>query len=195
MAPRNADITRHTRETQIHCKLCLDEPAHAVITTNHPLFTHFLTALAQHSGFRLELSAEGDVEVDPHHLIEDVGIVLGQALDQALADRSGITRYGQRWLPMDEALVLTVVDFSGRGQLYWHGPFPDRPVNGVAPEVWPEFFNGLARHAKATLHVRCVAGVNAHHVYEAAFKGLGRALAEAASLTASPSVPSTKGTL
>lgn len=195
MIPRVATVDRTTQETRVRVEWDLDGPPIRAITTNLPLFSHFLSAMAQHSGCGITIEASGDVEVDPHHLIEDVGITLGQGIHQALGNRQGIVRYGQRWLPMDEALVLVVVDFSGRGQLYWHGPFPDRAVGGVSAEVWPEFFNGFARHAGATLHIRCETGINAHHIYEACFKGLGRALGEAVALTGSDAIPSTKGAL
>lgn len=195
MNSRKAEVDRITAETSIRLALDLDGPPAQTIHTNLPLFSHYFSALAKNTGWRIDLEAEGDVEVDPHHLVEDVGIALGHAVDQALGDRSGIGRYGQRWLPMDEALVLVVLDFSGRGQLYWQGAFPDRPVGGVSAEVWPEFFNGFARWANATLHVRCEAGVNAHHIYEAAFKGLGRALDEAVAKSGRAGIPSTKGTL
>ncbi|MHB1610925.1 MAG: imidazoleglycerol-phosphate dehydratase HisB [Sulfobacillus sp.] len=192
---RESTVIRQTRETKISITLRLDTPDTAsVIETNLPLFTHFLTALTFYSGLYWDIHALGDVEVDPHHLVEDVGIAMGQALDQALGDRTGILRFGQQYLPMDEALVLCVLDFSGRGQLYWQGSFPDRPINGISSEIWPEFFNGLARHARMTLHLRYLEGINAHHVYEAAFKALGRALSQAVT-TVDNRMPSTKGSL
>ncbi|MCL5065113.1 MAG: imidazoleglycerol-phosphate dehydratase HisB [Firmicutes bacterium] len=193
---RSHRVKRTTRETDITLTLDLDGPlADPQINTGLPLFDHFLSAFAQHSGYGMDLKATGDLAVDPHHLIEDVGIVLGDALQVALGDRRGIQRFGQRYLPMDEALVLVVLDISGRGQLFWSGPFPDRSINNVASEVWPEFFKGLAQHGGLTLHLICQFGTNAHHVYEAAFKGLGRALAEATHSTGSDDIPSTKGSL
>lgn len=192
---RTANVVRTTRETDIQLALRLDAPGDAsAIETDLPLFTHFLSAFAQHGRFGLTVAAHGDVVVDPHHLVEDVGIVLGDALRQALGEARGIQRFGQRLLPMDEALVLVALDLSGRGQLFWRGPFPDRAINGVQAEVWPEFFKGFAQHGGVTLHVVAEAGENAHHMIEAAFKGLGRALWEATRVEGT-AVPSTKGRL
>ena len=192
---RSASVSRDTKETTVMVEVALDSVRQSpVIDTNLPLLNHFLTAFTWHSGLNWSIKARGDIEVDPHHLIEDVGIAMGQALDQALGSRAGIARYGQRYLPMDEALVLCVLDFSGRGQLYWHGAFPDRAINGIQSEVWPEFFNGLARHGRATIHLRYLDGINAHHVYEALFKACGRAIGEAVSLV-DDTMPSTKGVL
>lgn len=192
---RTASISRATRETTVTVSVDLDEARDPRISTNLPLFSHFLQALGTHGQWGLTVDAQGDVEVDPHHLVEDVGIVLGQAVHQALSDRRGIARFGQRYLPMDESLVLCALDISGRGQLYWAGAFPDRPVNGVSAEVWPEFFRAFAAHGGITLHLRCVAGENAHHVYEASFKALARALHEAIQETGGHQIPSTKGVI
>jgi imidazoleglycerol-phosphate dehydratase len=185
---------RKTRETIVSLELDLDQRTPPSVDTNLPLLSHFVTALATHSYFSVNLTAQGDVEVDAHHLVEDVGIVWGQALAQALGDRRGVARFGQRALPMDDALVLCAVDLSGRGQCYWSTGFPDRAIGGVSAEVWPEFFHGLARSAGLTLHMRCISGENAHHVYEACFKGLGQSLKEAVSLIGTE-LPSTKGLL
>lgn len=192
---RQATVQRSTQETTISAWVNLDQAAPPVIRTNLPLFSHFLTAFGTHSRLSVQVEATGDVDVDPHHLVEDVGIVLGQCVDQALGDRRGIQRFGQRYLPMDEALVLAAIDISGRGQLFWSGDFPDRPINGVSSEVWPEFFGAFAANSRMTLHLRYVAGKNAHHVYEASFKALGRALYEAVAPVSDGSVPSTKGVL
>ncbi|MDA8193438.1 MAG: imidazoleglycerol-phosphate dehydratase HisB [Thermaerobacter sp.] len=192
---RFARLTRTTRETAVTVETDLDAAAAPRIATNLPLFSHFLQALGTHGRWSLAVDATGDIEVDPHHLVEDVGIVLGQCVRQALGERRGIARFGQRYLPMDEALVLCALDVSGRGQLYWAGPFPDRPVNGVSAEVWPEFFRAFAAQAGITLHLRCVSGDNAHHVYEAAFKALGQALCEAVKTVAGTDIPSTKGVI
>jgi imidazoleglycerol-phosphate dehydratase len=191
---RRACIQRQTRETAIDLELDLDRSGDPHIDTNLPILSHFVSAFALHSGFFLRLSAQGDVEVDAHHLVEDVGIVLGEGVREALGDRRGIARFGQRLLPMDDALVLCAIDLSGRGQCFWSGAFPDRAIGAVGSEVWPEFFNGFARSAGATLHMRWMEGANAHHVYEACFKGFGRALAEAVH-TAGCTLPSTKGVL
>lgn len=191
---RYAKIVRETRETTVTLELDLDQQNAPLIETNLPLLSHFVTALSTHSYFSVNLKASGDVEVDAHHLVEDVGIVWGQALAQALGDRRGVARFGQRVLPMDDALVLCAVDLSGRGQCYWSGGFPDRAIGSVSAEVWPEFFHGLARNAALTLHMRHVCGDNAHHVYEACFKGLGQALREATRIVGA-GLLSTKGVL
>ncbi|NMP24740.1 imidazoleglycerol-phosphate dehydratase HisB [Sulfobacillus harzensis] len=190
---RMAEIQRETRETRIDLAVDLDAGQGSKVKTNLPIFSHFFDALAFHSRFSLTLEAEGDVAVDPHHLVEDVGIVLGQGIRQALGGQD-FARFGDVVQPMDEALVLVVVDISGRGQLYWGSGFPDRAIGGVSAEVWPEFFNGLARNLNATIHVRMIAGENAHHVYEACFKGLGRALWQA-TRSGWGGVASTKGVL
>ena len=195
MAFRQATVTRNTRETAVTVTVNLDQSGEPAITTNLPLFTHFLTAFAKHSRLTWQCEANGDVEVDPHHLVEDVGIVMGQALRQALGNAADIQRYGQRLLPMDEALVLCAVDISGRGQLYWSGAFPDRAINGVSAEVWPEFFRGFAAAAGITVHLKCLDGENAHHVIEAAFKGLGQAVREAVHPVPGIGIPSTKGVI
>lgn len=192
---RQAKLSRTTKETSISLTLDLDTFDEPQIETAVPLFSHFLTAFAFHGRFGMNLHAAGDVEVDPHHLIEDVGIVLGQALDQAIGERRNIARFGQRFVPMDEALVLCALDLSGRGQCYWGPGFIDRSINGVSAEVWPEFFHGFARQSKSTVHLRYLAGENAHHVYEASFKALGRALAEAVTPLDTGGAASTKGLL
>ena len=191
---RTAEINRETSETSIHLILNLDSSANTSLKTNIPLLTHFMSALALHGRLGITLSASGDSEVDAHHLVEDVGIALGLALTQALGNRRGIFRFGQRLLPMDDALVLCALDISGRGQCYWDGPFPDRTIGNIGSEVWPEFFHGFARSGGVTLHMRHLGGTNTHHVYEAAFKGLGQALAEAVRKTGD-NIPSTKGML
>ncbi|MCY0877930.1 MAG: imidazoleglycerol-phosphate dehydratase HisB [Firmicutes bacterium] len=191
---RSADVERTTQETSVRVHLELDAQAPPHIETNLPLLTHFVSALAVHGRFSVDLAAHGDVEVDAHHLVEDVGIALGSAFREALGDRRGIQRFGQRLMPMDEALVLCAVDISGRGQCFWSGDFPVRAIGTVSGEVWPEFFHGFARHAGMTVHLSYLFGQNAHHVYEAAFKGLGQALHEACQVR-HDLLPSTKGVL
>lgn len=192
---RESQRTRTTLETDITAAVNLDTDGPVDIVTNLPLFTHFLGAMAKHGHVSWRIHALGDTEVDPHHLIEDVGILMGQVFREAIGDGQGITRYGQRYLPMDDALVLCALDISGRGQLYWSGDFPDRDINGVNAEVWPEFFKAFAAHGGITLHLVCHAGRNAHHVYEASFKALGQALFEAVQVHPRWDVPSTKGVL
>lgn len=195
---RLAEVVRETRETRVRIRLDLDAVAPSVaVSTGLPIFDHFLQALGLHGRFGLAVEASGDLAVDPHHLVEDVGIVLGQAIRQAVGDHGGMERFGHQCLPMDEALVEVALDFSGRGRLYWPVPFPERAINQVSPEVWPEFFHGLAAHAGITLHVRLLAGSNAHHAMEAAFKALGRALYQATRRHGGGTapIPSTKGVL
>ncbi|CAB1128234.1 imidazoleglycerol-phosphate dehydratase [Mn(II)-dependent] [Candidatus Hydrogenisulfobacillus filiaventi] len=195
-ASRRAVRHRRTRETDVEVALDLDRPRPARIETDLPILTHFLSALALHGRLGLELTARGDVEVDPHHLVEDTGITLGTALAEALGDRLGIARFAHRVVPMDEALVLVAVDISGRGRAFYSG-YPEVPVAGVAAEVWPEFFHGLAGAAGLTLHARPLAAGNAHHTLEATFKALGLALQDATRLLpdGDPDVRSTKGVL
>ncbi len=192
---RRQVIHRVTKETDIQVLVDLDSLDPATIDTNLPLLSHFLTAMAKHGHTHWQVVGQGDIEVDPHHLVEDVGIAMGQALRAALGEMRGISRFGQRYLPMDDALVLCALDISGRGELYWSGPFPDRPINGINAEVWPEFFKAFAHHSGITIHLICQAGHNAHHVYEASFKALGQALNEAIQVGPDGDVPSTKGVL
>ncbi|AUW93282.1 MAG: imidazoleglycerol-phosphate dehydratase HisB [Sulfobacillus thermosulfidooxidans] len=192
---RESQKHRKTFETDVVVAVNLDTDRPLEISTNLPLFTHFLTAMGKHGHTRWQIQATGDIEVDPHHLVEDVGIVMGQVLREAVGDGHGIYRYGQRYVPMDDALVLCALDISGRGQLYLSGDFPDRMVNGVNAEVWPEFFRAFAAHSGITLHLVCQAGHNAHHVYEATFKALGQALWEAVRINPEWGIPSTKGVL
>jgi imidazoleglycerol-phosphate dehydratase len=155
-----------------------------------------LTALARHSGFDLEVQAKGDLEVDDHHTVEDVGIVLGQAFDQALGEKRGITRFGDCALPMDEALVLAAVDISGRGQLHYEVAVPIELIGSFDTTLAKEFFIAFASNAQLTLHLRSLAGENSHHILEAAFKATARALRTAVAFDPRVTdVPSTKGAL
>lgn len=192
---RKAEIVRETKETTIRVAVNLDRFEPPQVETNLPLLSHFFSALSFHSGFAVSLRGDGDVGVDPHHLVEDVGIAFGQALRQSLQESRSIRRFGEVIQPMDEALVLVAVDISGRGQFYQGPGFPDRMVGTVGAEVWPEFFHGLARSLGATLHLRRICGENAHHTYEACFKGTGRALGLALLEREDGRVPSTKGVL
>jgi len=193
---RSATITRETRETQITVTLDLDGRGRTAIETGVPFFDHMLDAFGRHGLFDLVVSAKGDLEIDAHHTVEDVGIVLGQAIAQALADKSGITRFGSSALPMDEALVLAAVDISGRGALYYDVAVPIEIIGTFDTTLAKEFLTALATNAGITLHVRSLAGENAHHIIEAAFKAVARALAAAVALDARVSgVPSTKGAL
>ncbi len=194
---RKSKIDRQTKETTIHLKLNLDGTGQYDIDSSVPFLDHILSHVARHGLFDLTLRAQGDTEIDDHHTVEDVGIVLGQALREALGDRAGVRRYGSVALPMDEALVLVAVDLSGRGYLACDLPFPTQKVGQFDTELVPEFLRALAQNAGITLHVRLLSGDNSHHIAEAAFKGLGRALGEAVALDTrrSGQIPSTKGVL
>jgi imidazoleglycerol-phosphate dehydratase len=193
---RSATVTRETKETQITVTLDLDGTGSTRISTGVPFFDHMLDALGRHGLFDVIVDAKGDLEIDAHHTVEDVGIVLGQAVAQALGDKAGITRYGDAAIPMDEALVLAAVDISGRGALYYDVLLPIELIGTFDTTLAKEFLVAFATNAGITLHVRSLAGENAHHIIEAAFKAVARALAVAVALHSRVSgVPSTKGSL
>lgn len=193
---RSATVTRKTGETDITVTLDLDGTGACDISTGVGFFDHMLSALGRHSLCDLTVHATGDTWVDDHHTVEDVGIVLGQALVQALGDKSGITRFSDVTAPMDEALVLAAIDVSGRGELYWDVPIAAQKVGTFDTELGHEFFQGFARDAGITLHVREIAGENAHHILECAFKAVARAVRAAVEIDPRVhGVPSTKGSL
>jgi imidazoleglycerol-phosphate dehydratase len=194
---RSATITRKTSETEISLALALDGTGKTDIATGIGFFDHMLTAFGRHGMFDLNVSAKGDLHIDAHHTAEDVGIVLGQAFREALADKRGITRFGHAIIPMDEALVESVVDLSGRAYLSWSVAFERPMLGGMDTQLFQEFFTAFAGNALATLHVTQKAGHNAHHVAEAAFKSAARALKMAAAIDsrAAGEIPSTKGSL
>lgn len=193
---RSATVTRKTGETDITVTLDLDGTGACDISTGVGFFDHMLSALGRHSLCDLTVHAIGDTWVDDHHTVEDVGIVLGQALVQALGDKSGITRFSDVTVPMDEALVLAAIDVSGRGELYWDVPIAAQKVGTFDTELGHEFFQGFARDAGITLHVREIAGENAHHILECAFKAVARAVRAAVEIDPwVHGVPSTKGSL
>jgi imidazoleglycerol-phosphate dehydratase len=193
---RAAEIDRRTAETQIHLELALDGEGRGERRTGVGFFDHMLDLLARHGRMDLTVEARGDLETGAHHTVEDVGICLGQALDQALGDRAGITRYGQAMVPMDESRAACVIDISGRGLLAWHSPLPPGSIGNFDHELTEEFFRALATNARLTLHITIEAGTNAHHIIEAAFKACARALRVAVALDPTErGVPSTKGTL
>ncbi|MCL2337868.1 MAG: imidazoleglycerol-phosphate dehydratase HisB [Firmicutes bacterium] len=195
-AARCSTVERVTGETNIKLTLCLDGNGEAQIETGVPFLNHMLTLFAGHGGFNLALNAVGDIAVDDHHTVEDVGICLGQALREALGDKGGIRRYGQMILPMDEALVLVAMDISGRSYLSFDVPMPRAKTGSFDTELVEEFIRALAVQAGLTLHVKLLAGANTHHIIEAVFKGLARALRSAAEIIdPSRAVPSTKGVL
>ncbi len=194
---RLAEIERITKETTVRLTLDLDGGGRHDVRTDCGFLDHMLELLAYHGRFDLTVRASGDARVDFHHLVEDVGIALGTAFDRALGDRRGIRRYGQRLLPMDEALALVALDLSGRPLLRFEVPMPQARVGAFDTELAREFFEGLARTLGLTLHVRLLSGENAHHVIEAIFKAVGRALAEAAGPDPDfqDEIPSSKGVL
>lgn len=195
-ANRRAVVTRVTGETDITVELDLDGTGTCSIDTGVPFLDHMLNAFGRHGLFDLTVRAIGDIEVDAHHTVEDTGIVLGQAFTQALGDKAGITRFSDVCIPMDETLVQTAVDISGRGQAYCDLPIPAERVGSFDTELAVEFFYAFARDARVTLHVRELAGVNSHHIIEAAFKAAGRAMRYACELDPRVNgVPSTKGSL
>ena len=193
---RTAKVVRATAETDIGLSMDLDGTGAADVETGVGFFDHMLCALARHSMIDLTLRVKGDTYVDDHHTVEDVGIVLGQAVREALGDKRGISRFADVCIAMDEALVQAAIDVSGRGQAYVELPLPTQKVGTFDTELAEEFFIAFARDAALTLHVRELAGANSHHIIEAAFKALGRALRFAAELDPRVTgVPSTKGSL
>lgn len=190
---RTAEVSRKTKETDISVKLNLDGGEESV-STGIGFFDHMLTAFAVHGDFGLTLRAVGDLEVDGHHTVEDTGIVLGQAFANALGDRSGIARYGNFYIPMDEALALCVVDISGRPYLVFDDPFDNQVIGSFDTCLVEEFLRAFCVNAGLTLHVKVLYGKNAHHMIEAVFKALGHAMKAACAITGE-NVLSTKGVL
>jgi imidazoleglycerol-phosphate dehydratase len=194
---RAASIARKTSETDISLTLDLDGAGKTDIATGIGFLDHMLTAFGRHGLFDLQITAKGDLHIDAHHTVEDVGIVLGQAFKQALAEKRGITRFGQATIPMDEALVEAVIDCSGRAHLSWTVEFPRPMLGDMDTQLFEEFFRAFAGNALVTLHITQKAGGNAHHVAEAAFKAAARALKMAVAIDprAAGDIPSTKGSL
>jgi imidazoleglycerol-phosphate dehydratase len=193
---RAAEIDRQTAETDVHVELTLDGRGAGERATGVGFFDHMLDLLARHGRMDLAVRARGDLQTGAHHTVEDVGICLGQALDQALGDRAGITRYGQATVPMDESRASCAIDISGRGLCAFEAELPPGAIGNFDHELTEEFFRALAANARLTLHITVETGTNAHHVIEAAFKALARALRVAVALDPTePGVPSTKGTL
>lgn len=187
---RKGQVHRKTKETDIQLTLQLDGQGNSAIQTGVSFMDHMLTLFSVHGFFDLEIEGVGDIEVDDHHTVEDLGICLGQALQEALGDLSGICRYGQSIIPMDEALAQVVVDISNRPYLHYEAPIKDQKVGTFDTALAKEFLRALALHGGLTLHVIVIHGENAHHIIEAVFKALGRALGQAVSLE-----PRTKGPL
>ena len=194
---RTAEIARRTAETDVRLRLELDGTGESRVSTGCGFLDHMLTLFARHGRFDLEITCQGDTCVDDHHTVEDIGICLGDAFAQALGDKRGVARYGSALLPMDEALILTAVDLSGRGMLCCELRIPAQKVGSFDTELAEEFFIALARRGDMTLHIRQLAGNNSHHIIEGAFKSLARSLGAAAAIDPrfSQEIPSTKGVL
>ena len=197
MADRKATVSRDTLETQIKVAINLDGTGESRFDTGVPFLEHMMDQIARHGLIDLDIFCKGDLHIDDHHTVEDIGITLGQAFDEAVGDRKGIARYGHAYVPLDESLSRVVIDFSGRPGLEWHVPFTRAVTGGFDVDLFLEFFQGFVNHAKVTLHVDNLRGVNSHHQAETVFKAFGRALRMA--LTADPRMagvmPSTKGCL
>jgi imidazoleglycerol-phosphate dehydratase len=194
---RTASVTRKTKETEITVELLLDGAGKASVETGVGFFDHMLDQIARHSLFDLTVRAKGDLHIDQHHTVEDVGIALGQALARALGDKRGIVRYADCLLPMDETLTRVALDLSGRPFLVFKVDFPSGKIGAFDTELVREFFQALATHAGATLHVETLHGENSHHMAESCFKGVARALGAAAAIDPRQAerIPSTKGAL
>jgi len=194
---RTAEIIRNTAETQIALTLNLDGTGKSEIATGCGFLDHMLTLFARHGRFDLDIRCQGDIWVDDHHTVEDVGIALGQAFRDALGSKRGINRYGSKILPMDESLILTAVDLSGRGYLGFDLQIPTQKVGTFDTELVEEFWLGFIRNCECTLHIRKLSGTNSHHIIEGAFKSAGRSLREAVAIDPdfADEIPSTKGVL
>ncbi len=197
MSDRSADIRRDTLETQIRVRADLDGTGAQDLRTGVPFLDHMLAQVARHGLIDLSVEANGDLEIDAHHTVEDCGIALGQAVDAALGERRGIARYGHAYVPLDEALSRVVIDFSGRPGLFFNAEFHRPRVGEFDVELVPEFFQGFVNHARCTLHVDNLRGDNVHHIIETLFKAFGRALRAAVEPDArlGEATPSTKGSL
>lgn len=197
MSERKATVSRNTSETQIEVSINLDGKAKTSLKTGVPFLEHMLDQVVRHGLIDMNINASGDLHIDAHHTVEDVGIALGQAFSEAMGDKTGIRRYGHAYVPLDEALSRVVIDFSGRPGLEYHATFPRARIGDFDVDLIHEFFQGFSNHAKATLHIDCLRGDNAHHIAETIFKAFGRAVRMA--IEPDPrmqnTVPSTKGSL
>jgi imidazoleglycerol-phosphate dehydratase len=191
---RQAQVTRCTFETKITVGVDLDGEGRTVLNTGVPFLDHMLDQVARHGGMNFEITAQGDLHIDAHHTVEDVGITLGQAIAQAVGDKRGIARFGYAYAPLDEALSRVVVDFSGRPGLVYEVEFPRPLIGSFDVDLIREFFQGFVNHAQVTLHIDCLRGRNAHHIAETVFKAFGLSL-KAALVRGGRGIPSTKGTL
>ena len=197
MSERQFTVNRDTLETQISVTVNLDGTGAASFGTGLPFLEHMLDQVARHGMLDIDISAQGDLHIDAHHTVEDIGITLGQAVAGALADKRGIRRYGHAYVPLDEALSRVVIDFSGRPGLQYHADFPRARIGDFDVDLFHEFFQGFTNHALVTLHIDCLRGDNAHHVAETIFKAFGRAMRMALESDAAlgDRLPSTKGSL
>ena len=197
MTTRTAQVQRDTLETQITVELDLDGSGKNSLDTGVPFLEHMLEQIARHGLLDVSVQAKGDLHIDAHHTVEDIGITLGQAFTQALGDRKGIRRYGHAYVPLDEALSRVVIDFSGRPGLEYHVSFARARIGDFDVDLLHEFFQGFANHANVTLHIDCLRGDNAHHIAETVFKAFGRAIRMAAEPDPRMAgmMPSTKGSL
>jgi imidazoleglycerol-phosphate dehydratase len=193
---RTASIKRNTKETDISLSLNLDGQGNAELNTGIPFLDHMLEQIARHGLIDLSINATGDLEIDGHHTVEDIGICLGEALRDAVGDKAGIVRYGHAYVPLDEALSRVVLDLSGRPGLEYHIDFPKETVGGFDIELFKEFFQAVSNHGRITLHIDAIRGNNNHHIIETVFKAFGRALRMAVESDPRQSgIPSTKGAL
>ena len=197
MQQRQAQISRDTLETRINVGVNLDGSGTATLVTGIPFLEHMLDQVARHGLVDLDIQAEGDLHIDAHHTVEDIGITLGQAFARALGDKKGIRRYGHAYVPLDEALSRVVIDFSGRPGLEYAVAFPRARIGDFDVDLFHEFFQGFVNHAQATVHIDCLRGVNAHHIAETVFKAFGRAVRMAVEPDPRMAgmMPSTKGSL
>lgn len=197
MESRTAEIERNTLETQIKVKINLDGTGKSSFSTGIPFLEHMLDQIARHGLIDMTIDAKGDLHIDDHHTVEDIGITLGQAFAAALSDKKGIYRYGHAYVPLDEALSRVVIDFSGRPGLVYDVKFPRASISRFDVDLFREFFQGFVNHAGVTLHIDNLKGVNAHHVAETIFKAMGRAVRMAVDLDPRMAgiMPSTKGVL
>ncbi|NLI14304.1 imidazoleglycerol-phosphate dehydratase HisB [Pelotomaculum propionicicum] len=188
-------VTRKTLETEINVSLNLDGEGVYWVTTGIPFLDHMLQLFAKHASFDMELTGRGDLAVDGHHTVEDAGLCLGQAINKTLGEKTGINRYGHAIIPMDETLVMAAVDLSGRGYLAFDAPMPAARIGDFDTELVEEFMRALALNGEFNLHIRLLSGKNTHHIIEAIFKAVARALKDACARTGGEEIPSTKGTL
>jgi len=197
MSQRQAEVSRDTLETQISVSVNLDGTGSSVFETGVPFLDHMLDQVSRHGMLDLEIRAQGDLHIDAHHTVEDIGITLGQAVNRAVGDKRGIRRYGHAYVPLDEALSRVVMDFSGRPGLEYHAGYPRARIGDFDVDLLHEFFQGFVNHAQVTMHIDCLRGENAHHIAETIFKAFGRAMRMALEYDTGlgDRMPSTKGSL